>query len=425
MTAYSRLGRRRRVVVSMTVLVSFYVGPASTLAARICQLGVCGPDIRHGSSSRVNRPPNQPVPRQPSQEELDLAARKQRASEAYQKGLDALDGRLWKDAISWFTTALDLAPDDIEIREHLDSAKQRLANQEATSQIIGLRHQLQNATTLEAIKALQRDLEAPCNPSASLQSGSDVVNPAMFVTQAQCESAFSEMARLQRQRDNLTTKIAELQQWGTGLAGDEKEFENIRLEAQHDAGWEFVDHVPVADGLDALEGSPALKGLNMEILKAGYDAAKGFLQTGRGIFADDDHTKADEILSGNRALRDALIDAAGLDEKSKTLLDAVSKIINYSAEIAVADDTTTRDRLKTVMTLVEILEPWWGLGVAIEDGSERGVQYLSARAALNSLHEAQSSNWNAQAFLKQKVGQLNDKLAEEQLIVTKYQMASD
>ena len=411
----------------MTGLVSFYIVLASTLSAQTCGLGVCGPVIRHGSSSRTNRPRNQSVPRQPSQEELDLAARKQRAGEAYQKGLDALDGRLWEDAISWFTTALDLAPDNTEIREHLDSAKRRLANQEATSKIVGLRHQVQNAATLETIKALRRYLEAetPCNRPDSLQQGSGVVSPTMFVTQAQCDSAFSEIERLQKQRDNLTTKIAELQQWGTGLGEDEKEFENTRMEAQHDLGWEFVDHVPVAEGLDALAKLPALKNLNIETVIAAYNAAKGLLQTGRGISTNDDHIRADEILAGNHALRDGMIDAAGLDEKSAALLDAVSKVISYGAEIAVADTTTTRDKLKTVMTLVEILEPWWGLGVAAEDGAERFAQWHLAGVALDSLHEAQSSNWNAQGFLTQKVSQLNDELAEEQLIITKYQMTGD
>lgn len=270
--------------------------------------------------------------------------------------------------------------------------------------------------------------ESPCKRSDTPQPGTGTVSPAMFVTQAQCDSAFNEILRLNKLRDNLTTKIAEIQRWGTGLRKDEKEFENMRVEAQHNLAWEFIDHVPVAEGLDALKGNPALKGLNVEKIKAAYEAVKGLLETERGISAKDDHEKTEKILEGNRALRNAMIDAAGLNEKNRALMEAVSKIINYGATTVIAtsaDNLSDRDKLKTCMTLVEALQPWWGLGVMGENIAERGVQYHEAGVALNSLHEAQSSNWNAHRFLTDKLNKVNDEVKEEQFIIKKYKSASN
>jgi hypothetical protein len=284
------------------------------------------------------------------------------------------------------------------------------------------------APSVRGAKSPTSETESPCNRGDSSQPASGTVSPAMFVTEAQCESAFSDLVRLQKQRDNLTAKIAQLQQWSTGLRTDEKEFEQMRSEAQEDLGWEFIDHVPVAQGLDALKGNPALNGLNVDKVKAAYGAVKGLLETGRGISAKDEREQEQKIIDGNRELRNAMIETAALNEQSKALLVAVSKVITYGATIAVAanaDKMSDRDKLKTVMSLVEALQPLWGLGVLGENIAERGVQHHEAGVALDSLHEAQSSNWNAQRYLTEKLNRVNDEAKEEQVLVDKYQMAND
>lgn len=263
-----------------------------------------------------------------------------------------------------------------------------------------------------------------CKRSEPIQPEPGTVSPASFVTQAQCESASSEIIRLQKLRDNLAKKIIEVQGWGAGLAKDEKEFADMRADAQLDLGWEFIEHLPVSEILGQLKKVPALKNIDFDKIALAYEAAIGLIQTGRGVSANDDRKKADEILGGNRALTNAMIDASGVDKKSKALLEAVSKIIDYGEEVAVAASDDKRDNLKSVMTLVEILQPWWGLGVLAENLGERGGQYYEAGVALDSLHKAQSANWNAQRYLSGKLDRVNDEIKEEQFIVQKYQMAN-
>jgi hypothetical protein len=339
---------------------------------------------------------------------------------------------------------LKFAPDSVEIRANLDSVvrQEESADRETASHITRLRQTIEDTAAANDISALRRSFEAkvtpttesdpttdhPCTRSVSLQHRSGVVSPAMFVTQAQCVSAFREIVRLQKRQDNLTAKIAEVQRWELGLNKDEKEFENLRLGAQQDLGWEFVDHVPIAEGLDALKGNAALQGVNIERIKTSYEAIKGALETGRGISANDAHERAKQIIFGNRELTEAMIHATGLDENSKALLDTVSKIMNVGADVAIATSTeniSDREKLKTVMTIVEIIQPWWGFGTLGENVAERGVQYHEANEALVSLHDAQSKNWNARRFLTQKLNQVNEEVTQQQLIITKYQMASD
>ncbi len=357
----------------------------------------------------------------------------------------------WRDgdhhaALAYYEQTLEAWPDYADtvnkIKEQVaaedqaaqDEHDRTVAASQANDQVATFRAELsekvttiqseQNAVIAGVDDRLQTYLASNTNSDTKL----GVVNPGMFVTRAQAKSASKNLERLQRLRDNLTAKLAEVQKWENGLRRDDKEFEAMRLEAQHDLAWEFVDHLPVAEGLEGLKGYPPLKGVNIDKVKAAYEAVKGLLETERGISAKDDREKIEKIVSGNRELRNAMIDAAGLDEKSKALLGAVSKIISMGAQTAIvasANNMSTRDKLKTVMTFVTIAEPLWGLSVLGEDLAERGVQYHEAGLALDSLHEAQSSNWNAQRFLKEKINRLNDEAKEERFIIDKYQMANN
>jgi len=278
--------------------------------------------------------------------------------------------------------------------------------------------------TADAVIVHRRCQELSCNAPEPLPPG--MTSPGMFVTQEDCEAASAKLVQLVKQRDNFAKKIKELERWEGNQRKDEKEFEALRAEATRDLAWEFIDHLPVSESLDLLKNNPALKGVDIEKIKAAYEATKGLLQTGHGILAKDNKEKSEKIIDGNRALRNAMIDVAGVDEKTKKLLEAASRIIEYGAKAALAastDKMSDRDKLKTVMALVETLQPWWGLGVLAENGLERWGEYHYAGAALDSLHEAQSGNWNARRYLTDKVDRLGQEINEEQFVMTKYQQS--
>jgi hypothetical protein len=269
---------------------------------------------------------------------------------------------------------------------------------------------------------------SPCNSSGSQEQRPGTVSPGMLVTKEECESAFRELDRLNTLRDKLTKKIAEVQGWGNGLNGYEKEFEAMRIEAQEYLAWEFIDHLPVSEGLDALKESGFLKNINIKKIKLAYGLSKGLLETGRGISEKKDPEKAQIIIDGNRELRNALIEAAGANEGSKRLLDSVAKILTAGAKTATIsgfwDKMSDRDKLKFSLSIVEISAPLVvGPLTLAENLSERYVQNHEAQVALASLHEAQSSNWNAHRYLTDKLNRVNEVAKEEQFIIDKYKMA--
>jgi hypothetical protein len=61
--------------------------------------------------------------------------------------------------------------------------------------------------------------------------------------------------------------------------------------------------------------------------------------------------------------------------------------------------------------------------VLLESGFERGTQWYAAGKALDSLREAESSNWNAQNYLTQRIEQLNIQAKEVGLTIEKHDIA--
>lgn len=265
---------------------------------------------------------------------------------------------------------------------------------------------------------------SPCATAAAAPSRPDTVNPGMMVTPDQCESAYRRLVRLGQVRQRCTSELDKIQKWGSGLNRDEREFEQMRIEAQTDLAWEFIDHVPVAEALDALKAKQVLKAIDLDKIKIAFEATRSVLETGRGLSEKQQEEAGHEIVDGNRALHDALIDMAGLSEEDKRLLDAASKIISYGAQATIsasAEKMSDREKLQTVMMLVEILEPWWGLGVLAEHGFERGTEGYAANKALESLHEAQSANWNAKRYWTDKLEQENEAALNDWHLVAQYQ----
>lgn len=334
-------------------------------------------------------------------------------------------------AVSLYEQALRMSPNDAVIANNLRMARataerialQRAAEQRAADEKRNAARRLISSHVLVAADARRYAARELIDKAQRAPT----VSPSMFITEAEYKSAQANLARLQKQRDGLTEQLAKAKEWAAGLRRDDNEFEEMRQEARKDLAWELLDHLPVSEGLDALKGNPALKKLNMDPINAAYEAVKGLLETGRGISAKGDREKVENILAGNRALQAARIDTLALDDKSRKLFDAVSKIVTYGATLAAnagTSDGSNRDNLKTVMTLVEILEPWAGAGVLLEGGIERGGQWYYAGKALNSLREAESRQWNAQRYLAQKIEQLNVQVEEVNLTVKKHDMAS-
>lgn len=264
-----------------------------------------------------------------------------------------------------------------------------------------------------------------CVPAA-VSAPHATINPGALITEAEYKSARKRLEHLQALQKRLEKKLAEVRDWGAGLGRDEREFQTMRAEAEQDLSWQFIDHAPVLEGLDELKGSAALKGVDIEKIEIAYETAKGLAETTRGISAKEGKEKAERIETGNRELRNAMMGLARLNEKDKALLTAVSRIMDYGAKAALAAGTSgmsDRDKLKTIMSLVEALEPWWGLAVLGENLAERGGQYWEAGKALDSLHEAQSSNWNAERYLRAKLDRVKADSENVRLTMTKYEMA--
>ena len=353
-------------------------------------------------------------------------------------------------AASLYEQALRLSPNDAVIANNLRMARaavervtlQRKAEQSAADEKrnaareLIASHILANAdakrnAALELINGYAVARAEAKRNTASEQINkaqrAPTVSPSMFITEAEYKSAQNNLARLQKQRDGLTRQLAKAKEWAAGLRKDDNEFEQMRQEARKDLAWEFLDHLPVSEGLDVLARNPALKNVNVEQIKTAYEAVKGLLETGRGISAKDDREKIENVLAGNRALQAAGVRMLALDDKSRKLYDAASKIVTYGATLAAnagTSDGSNRDNLKAVMTLVEILQPLAGAGVLLEGGIERGGQWYYAGKALNSLREAESNDWNAQRYLTQKIEQLNIQVEEINLTVKKHDMAS-
>ena len=253
-----------------------------------------------------------------------------------------------------------------------------------------------------------------------------MISQGQFVTRADCQDASRQIVRMVNKRDSFEKKLAQLKAWDTGLRRDSKEFEAMREEATEDLAWEFIEHLPVAEGLDALKDIQAMKGVNIEKIKAAYDATKGLLETGRGIITREDKERADLIVSGNLELRKAMLGMAGADEKTRKLLDAISKVYDIGAKGVLAasrDKLTTRDKLKFAMDVVEVVQPWWGVAVLAENGTERGGSYYYSGLALQSLNDAQSSNWNARRYFSERIDRLNIDIDTQQTTLTKYQQS--
>jgi hypothetical protein len=382
------------------VLISF-IFAFSTLAwsqsqrDMVCQ-GSCGGGC--GPCPMMNR---SPVPAGPSPEQIE-AERVQSLTKNTNAGIAAFHRGDYESAVMYFQEALKFSKYQPVLLQNLHKAQNALLEQKAA------------AATRSAAVLPSKAQRAP------------TVSPSMFITEAEYKSAQNNLARLQKQRDALTEQLAKVKEWAAGLRKDDNEFEQMRQEARKNLAWEFLDHVPVSEGLDALKGKPALQKLNLEQIKKAYNAVKGLLETGRGISTKDDREKIENILAGNRALQAAGIDVLALDDKSRKLYEAVSKIVTYGGTLAAnagTSDGTNRDNLKTVMTLVEILEPWAGAGVLLESGFERGTQWYAAGKALDSLREAESSNWNAQNYLTQRIEQLNIQAKEVGLTIEKHDIA--
>lgn len=263
--------------------------------------------------------------------------------------------------------------------------------------------------------------ELSCRPPPAPPPGA--VSPGMFVTQEQCTAASAKLAALVQQRDKFLGKIRELDSWRRQLREHEKEFAAMRAEATEDLAWEFIDHVPVTQALDALRNVPALKKLDIDKIKAAYNATKALLHLDRAVATTDDKERIRQIINGARALGDAGMDFYHVDEQTRALLVALSKVIGSGVVVATASGQDTRDMLKTTMAVVEVLEPWWGLAILTEHGAERAGEYHYAGIALASLHEAQGSNWNARRYLAGKVDRLTAHITEEHFLMVKYQQA--
>jgi hypothetical protein len=70
-----------------------------------------------------------------------------------------------------------------------------------------------------------------------------------MVTLELYESAKRHLSTLDTQRRKLEAKLEEIREWETDLNKDFNEFEKMRRDAQRDLVFEFLDHVPVGDGL--------------------------------------------------------------------------------------------------------------------------------------------------------------------------------
>jgi hypothetical protein len=280
----------------------------------------------------------------------------------------------------------------------------------------------------EDAKTHSAPARSPCMVRGSQQSTPGVVSPGMFVTRVECDSAYRERVRLDTLRDKLNKKLVEVQGWGNGLNRDEKEFEAMRVQAQEDLAWEFIDHLPVTEGLDALSKAGFLKNIDIKKIKVAYGISKGLLETGRGISVKEDQEKTQIVIDGNRELRNALVLAAGANKQTQKLLDTVAKILTTGAKTAGTagffDKMSVRDRAKFALSISEVWVPEVMGPVALsENMAERAFQNREAKMALASLHEAQSTNWNAQRYLTDKLSHINEVANAEQDIINKYQMA--
>lgn len=303
---------------------------------------------------------------------------------------------------------------------------------------------IEGSAQAEACKSEQQTLSAELgahiqkSDSFDAQVASEIqqydkhaINPGTLITKAEYKSAQKRLRHLQALQKKFENKIAEVRSWQKGLQRNTHDYEAMRADATRDLAWEFVNHAPVDSSLDSLKDVKALKNVNIDKIKIAYELVKGTLQSGRGVVGTQNSSQAMDIESGNRETRNALVDLSGTDQRSKALLKAISKIFDYAAKDMVisasseasARPMSNRKKLQGVMTLVEALEPWWGLGVLGENLSERSAEYLAAKNALASLHEAQSSNWNAERYLEAKLARARFDASNTRLTINKYEMA--
>jgi hypothetical protein len=87
------------------------------------------------------------------------AERKQRSEEADRKGMDAARRGDWRGAANWFIEALRFAPQNSEIRAHLDQANVALADAGSAEEIRALRRRIDDSIAAAKISALQQNLE--------------------------------------------------------------------------------------------------------------------------------------------------------------------------------------------------------------------------------------------------------------------------
>ena len=247
-----------------------------------------------------------------------------------------------------------------------------------------------------------------------------VVNSGQFVTAADCKFAASALLRLVDKRKKFENQLKQLQAWSNKGNVDVAEFEKLRNEAEADLAWEFIDHLPVLPTLDILKENPALKGVDIDKVKAGYEAMKGLLETGKGV-ADasagkPDPETLDRILTGEIELQKAMMDAAHLDESSARLLEACTKSLQVGEKAAVLAAKSNERKLTAAdwgefaVDVAAKYTPW--TAAAAEGGqfvvgeALNGGQIYYANKALNSLQEAQSRNWDARRYYATRIDDL-------------------
>ncbi len=263
---------------------------------------------------------------------------------------------------------------------------------------------------------------SPCQAPAGVPTGSFKVAPGAHIDQAACEVAYRNLVALEAKHDDFARQLALIEGWQKSSIRDDAEFEKMREEAKLDLAWEFIDHVPVSKLLDTAKALPALKGLDVEKIKAAYNASVSLLKFGKGLSATQSHEIAENMAESNRRLREAMLDLSGADQKTRDLLETISKVLDTGVvgAVAASHEMSRRDKLKTAMKVVEIWQPWWGLAVLGENLAERGGQFYYSSEALQSLHEAESREWNARRYYAAKLQAVDETLDREADLIVKY-----
>lgn len=452
----------RRSLLVLAFLFLFDAADGATQDTNPChQLGMskCAPDP-HSNPHPVSRGP---TPEEIRRQRKEQEAREKKIEDEKKWCKSALDLGNFVAAYTQCSKALQLAPNDMQLRAYTEQARIAVANQQSATgfasvtdgfertieaqknqaqarrlqninAVRGFDETIGNANAVRGFDDLIRDFGAATNDTNGLRLPS-ADNPEATISHAEYRFAKDKLLELHSLEAKLVAKQAELDNWRGDMLSEKREFDRLHAEAAHGELGEVISVIPSSAILDHLLKQGMITAESAEKLKVLFERLKDAGKaTVDAVDAKDGKESIKVQIEANQNVLKELIRISNdlpLDSPERLWdLRMVKTLQMFGATAKVMLGTFPDKKAQwweraeppadLAADLAGIAYPPFGAALAISSVIGRESRKLIVSKAQDSLGGAIAANWNAKNYLSQKLERVQGTIIEEQRTVNLY-----